>query len=154
MARRPTSAAVLLALAALTGGCGGGGSLPADQRAIRTAGEHYLRALAGGDYAGACGQMTAPAQSRIVRRVARLRIPAATCASALAALVMAIPEPQRTQVLDTSKGATVGQIRVTGGTATGQVTATFRGQSRGYRIGFTREGGTWKVDARTSPTEG
>lgn len=153
VARRPASTALaaLAGLAALLAGCGGGGTHSPSQRAVKAVAASYVHALAHGQYASACSQLTVGATAKVARTARHLTITAPTCEGQLSELVSAIPEPQRTEILAVERGASIGAVHVGRDTATADVQATFRGQRHGFPLALRLEGGVWKVDADISP---
>lgn len=119
MARASGAAAAAAGLALLAAGCGGGGGGGGSQteQAARAA-TKYAHAFGAGDGKQACGLLTPGAQAGFVRRVSAL-VGTRDCVEAVTKL-QAVAGPD---VTGPFQEATVGNVRVSGDTATAKMVA-------------------------------
>jgi hypothetical protein len=137
--RYPLVAAVVagLALAGCGGGSGAGaGGQVSDPAAVHTAVAAFTKAFGAGDGKAACTLMTPAAQAAFLKRVKSLT-PVKDCAEAIAA----VHGEAGAQVNIAFADATVGNVKVTGGSATATLTAS--GHSAVAKLA--KQGGAWKL---------
>lgn len=113
------------------GGAGGGNTSPAGQ--IGATVETYLTAVADGDGATACAQLTPGAQSEVVEKAPS---GAKTCADAIGSESRSISPSYRSVLL----AAIVSNVQVNGGLATATV------QGAPATLSFTKVGGRWLIN--------
>ena len=132
---RRTSAA-LLATVALAG-CGCGDGKPDDATAARDAVTKFIQAFAKGDGETACDQLTPQAQAAFVNR-AKVTTGSTKCPETMQRVAQLAGE----SVTGPLSKATVGEVKVTGNTATTTLTASGHTAS----VTLSRQSGDWKLN--------
>ena len=139
--RASRAVATLAVAAAILGGCGGGsGSDKAvpDPQAVSTAVADFAHAFGAGDGAKSCDLLTPAARTAFVKRVHGL-VGSTDCATGIKRL----HDQAGTQVTSAFSTAKVGTVKVSGATATAELTAS--GHSTTVRLA--KLGGAWKLTA-------
>src|SRR3954469_18674896 len=127
-------AAVLVVLAALAGGCGGGNSDGNPGKVVHA----YFEAVASGDGDAACAQLTGDARRSVVDYIAQQlpEVGATTCTQAM----QAIADNLGGDEASTLKKAKVTDTKIDGDTAT----VSIEGATRDATL--RRTDGTWYID--------
>lgn len=136
---------VCVALAA----CGGGGSnAGSDRQQIASIFSSVDKAMANGDYAGACARFSSHQQATIVAGANRSGLKVTTCAAALSMLIKrtGITRAQLAQTFGGGAAPKVQSVSVHGNQATVTYTETSHGQRYVETDALVREGGQWKAD--------
>lgn len=138
--RAEAAAAALLAAASLAAGCGAGGGSTAravsDPQAVRATVSGFTKAFGAGDGKKACELLTPAARAAFTKRVAQLA-KTSDCARAIGR----VHDAAGAQVTSAFTSATVGSVRLTGGSATAEVTSA--GHSTTARL--VKQGGAWRL---------
>ena len=128
----------MAAVAAALAGCGGGGekSKP-DPQAAADAVTGFTTAFAAGDGAKACSLLTSAAASAFAKR-AQTATGARDCPTS----IERVHDLVGSSVTEPLSKATVGQVKVTGDTATTTVTAS----GHSTTVTLTKQDGAWKLN--------
>ena len=127
------AATVVLALA----GCGGGNDKPDDATAARDAVTSFTKAFAAGDGEKACDLLTTPARDAFVRRAKT-----ATGATVCPEVMQRVAQLAGSSVTEPLSKATVGEVKVTGNTATTTLTAS----GHSTPVTLSKQEGEWKLN--------
>ena len=127
--------ALVLLVALAAGGCGGGNASP-DPEAARSAVSGFVKAFGAGDGGKACDLLTSTAQAAIVKRV-KVLAAASDCPTAIERL----HDAAGSEVAGAFASAKVSDVRVTGDSATAQLTA----EGHSTPVSLTKEDGDWKL---------
>jgi hypothetical protein len=135
----------LLVAAVLLAGCGGGASDSDVAQPVK----RHLRALAEGDFSGACRELTASAQGDVIGLVAQADGKRRSCSEAYRVLVMTGSlDFARAGVMDLSRarhfGESAANVEVLDASAA-HARARLSGSSK--EIDLSRGGGGWKISA-------
>jgi ketosteroid isomerase-like protein len=127
-------AAPALAALVLLAGCGGGGS---DSSAPRATVQRYLAAVARGDAAGACAQLTDRSRQELADAGAQLRLASRSCEATLKRAFASPSGPAMRRV---------GHLRVTRVTVKGdKAVARFSGGARPVLL--VHDGDAWRIES-------
>ena len=136
---------VCVALAACGGRGGGAGS---DRQQIAGIFSSVDKAMANGDYAGACARFSSHQQATIVASAKRAGLKVTTCAGALSTLVKetGITRAQLAQTFGAGAAPKVQSVSVHGDQATVTYTTSTQGKKHTETDALVREHGEWKAD--------
>lgn len=127
----------MLAAAIALAGCGGDDKPADDQTAARDAVTSFTKAFAAGDGDKACSLLTAAAQTAFVNR-AKVATGATKCPEVMQRVAQLAGE----SVTGPLSKATVGDVKVTGNTAT----TTLSASGHSTLVTLSKEDGEWKLN--------
>jgi hypothetical protein len=128
--------AAVAAIAVLLAGCGGGGQRVPDSDAASATVLGFAKAFGAGKGDDACALLTADARAAFLKRVQAL-VPTKDCAVAMTK----VHDEAGQDVTDAFAGATVSNVKVTGGAATATLTAA----GHSTTVGLADQDGKWKL---------
>jgi hypothetical protein len=140
--------AACLVCAALAACGGSGGSAGSDRQQIASMFSSVDKAMANGDYAGACGHFSSHQRATIVAGANRAGLKVTSCAGALTTLIKqtGITRAQLAQTFGGGGAPKVQSVSVRGDQATVTYITSTQGKKYVETDGLVREGGQWKAD--------
>jgi hypothetical protein len=137
-------------LCAALAGCGASASSgSSDRQQITNLFNGIYAAMARGDYATACGDLSASQQAKVVAGVKRAGVEVSSCADALTTVIKraGLTRAQLAQTFGAGGGKRkLDSISVHGNQATVTFTETTAGQNYVETDALVRQGGRWKAD--------